>query len=110
MVMFNGALYLDSDGVVHVDHRYVYRPEQFEFIPGIFPLAPFWASELRAPIIVMSNHFGTGRGYFDDKSHADVTLRSGTRGDRARLSLPLSPQARHWRISLRSSVAQVQFR
>jgi hypothetical protein len=96
--------------VVNVDHGYVYRPEQFEFVPGIFPLARFWASELRAPIIVVSNQSGIGRGYFDDKSQADLTLRSGTRGDGARLSLPLSPQARHWRISLRSSVAQAQFR
>ena len=44
---------LDRDGVINVDRGYVHRPEQFEFVPGIFQLARFWTNELRLPIIVV---------------------------------------------------------
>jgi hypothetical protein len=37
--MRNSALFLDRDGVVNVDRGYVHRPDQFEFVPGIFPSA-----------------------------------------------------------------------
>jgi hypothetical protein len=43
--MTGSALFLDRDGVINVDHGYVHRPEQFEFVPGIFQLARFWTSE-----------------------------------------------------------------
>jgi D-glycero-D-manno-heptose 1,7-bisphosphate phosphatase len=70
--MYNSALFLDRDGVINVDHGYVYRPDQFEFVPGIFPLARFWANELRRPIVVVSNQSGIGRGYFDERAYADL--------------------------------------
>jgi hypothetical protein len=71
--MTGSALFLDRDGVINVDRGYVHRPDQFEFVPGIFPLARFWADELRRPIVVVSNQSGIGRGYFDEKAHADLT-------------------------------------
>jgi hypothetical protein len=37
--MRNSALFLDRDGVINVDRGYVHRPDQFEFVPGIFPSA-----------------------------------------------------------------------
>ena len=40
--MTGSALFLDRDGVINVDRGYVHRPDQFEFVPGIFPLARFW--------------------------------------------------------------------
>ena len=30
------VLFLDRDGVVNIDHGYVYKPEEFEFLPGVF--------------------------------------------------------------------------
>ena len=71
--MTGSALFLDRDGVINVDRGYVHRPEQFEFVPGIFPLARFWTNELHRPIVVVSNQSGIGRGYFDEKAHADLT-------------------------------------
>ena len=59
--------------MINVDRGYVHRPEQFEFVPGIFPLARFWTNELHRPIVVVSNQSGIGRGYFDEKAHADLT-------------------------------------
>lgn len=32
------ALFLDRDGVINIDHGYVYRRDQFEFVDGIFDL------------------------------------------------------------------------
>jgi D-glycero-D-manno-heptose 1,7-bisphosphate phosphatase len=71
--MHGSALFLDRDGVINVDHGYVYRPDQFEFVPGIFELARFWTNELRRPIIVVTNQSGIGRGYFDECAYADLT-------------------------------------
>jgi D-glycero-D-manno-heptose 1,7-bisphosphate phosphatase len=67
------ALFLDRDGVINVDHGYVHRPDQFEFVPGIFELARFWTNELRRPIIVVTNQSGIGRGYFGEKAYAELT-------------------------------------
>ena len=69
----SSALFLDRDGVINVDHGYVCRPDQFEFVPGIFELARFWADELGWPIIVVTNQSGIGRGYFDERTYADLT-------------------------------------
>jgi D-glycero-D-manno-heptose 1,7-bisphosphate phosphatase len=67
------ALFLDRDGVINVDHGYVHRAEQFEFIPGIFELARFWVNEVRRPIIFVTNQAGIGRGYFNEGTYADLT-------------------------------------
>jgi D-glycero-D-manno-heptose 1,7-bisphosphate phosphatase len=32
------ALFLDRDGVINIDHGYVHKPEDFEFVQGIFEL------------------------------------------------------------------------
>jgi D-glycero-D-manno-heptose 1,7-bisphosphate phosphatase len=56
--MRDSALFLDRDGVINVDRGYVHRPEQFEFVPGIFPSARFWPDELHRPIVVVSNQSG----------------------------------------------------
>ena len=71
--MDRSALFLDRDGVINVDHGFVYRPDQFEFVPGIFELARFWTNERRRPIIVVSNQSGIGRGYFDEDTYAQLT-------------------------------------
>ncbi|MGA7488479.1 MAG: HAD family hydrolase [Xanthobacteraceae bacterium] len=67
------ALFLDRDGVINVDRGYIHRPDQFEFVPGIFQLARFWTNELRRPLVVVTNQSGIGRGYFDESAYADLT-------------------------------------
>ena len=71
--MTTPALFIDRDGVINVDHGYVHRIDQFEFIPGIFELARFVAGELRWPIIVATNQAGIGRGYFDEAAYQALT-------------------------------------
>jgi D-glycero-D-manno-heptose 1,7-bisphosphate phosphatase len=71
--MQSSALFLDRDGVINVDRGYVHRPDQFEFVPGIFELARFWTNELRRLIVVVTNQSGIGRGYFDECAYEDLT-------------------------------------
>jgi len=71
--MRQSALFLDRDGVINVDHGYVHRAEQFEFIPGIFALVRFAAQELRWPVVIVTNQAGIGRGYYDETSYQTLT-------------------------------------
>lgn len=67
------ALFIDRDGVINVDHGYVFRTDQFEFMPGIFDLARFVSADLGWPIIVATNQSGIGRGYFDEEAFQQLT-------------------------------------
>ena len=59
------ALFLDRDGTINVDYGYVFQPEKFEFIPGIFDLCRT-AQQKGYLIIVITNQSGIARGYFSD--------------------------------------------
>lgn len=63
--MKKAALFLDRDGVINVDHGYVHKPEDVEFIDGIFELV---AAAKRAGylVIVVTNQAGIGRGYYSE--------------------------------------------
>ena len=59
------AAFLDRDGVLNVDHGYVYRPEQLEWIAGareavrLFNSAGYY-------VFVKSNQSGVARGFYDE--------------------------------------------
>jgi D-glycero-D-manno-heptose 1,7-bisphosphate phosphatase len=67
------ALLLDRDGVINVDHGYVHRPDQFEFVPGIFELVRFAVHQLGWPVVVTTNQSGIGRGLFDENAFQNLT-------------------------------------
>lgn len=60
------ALFLDRDGVINVDHGYVFRPEDFEFIDGIFDLCRT-AQRNGLKIIVITNQAGIARGFYTER-------------------------------------------
>lgn len=60
------ALFLDRDGVVNVDHGYVYRQGDFEFVHGIFDLCRA-ARHLGYLIFVVTNQAGIGRGFYSEE-------------------------------------------
>ncbi len=63
------ALFLDRDGVINVDHGYVHRKEDFEFMPGLFEVL----RSVQAPIFVVTNQSGIGRGYYTREDFEAVT-------------------------------------
>jgi len=64
--MKRAALFLDRDGVINVDLAYVYRPEEFDFIPGIFDLVRM-AHEREYLVVIVTNQAGIGRGYYTEE-------------------------------------------
>lgn len=66
------ALFLDRDGVINVDHGYVYKPEDFDFVDGIFELVAE-ANRLDYLVVVVTNQAGIGRGYYTEKDFHALT-------------------------------------
>lgn len=64
--MSRPALFLDRDGVINVDRGYVSRPEDCEFIDGIFDLVKR-ANFLDMPVVVVTNQSGIARGYYSEE-------------------------------------------
>jgi len=60
------ALFLDRDGVINVDHGYVHRPEDCEFVEGIFDLARAFAKR-GFLIVIATNQAGIGRGLYTEE-------------------------------------------
>jgi D-glycero-D-manno-heptose 1,7-bisphosphate phosphatase len=59
------AAFLDRDGVINIDHGYVYRPEDFDFVPGVLEGARR-LHDLNFALVVVSNQSGIGRGFFSE--------------------------------------------
>jgi D-glycero-D-manno-heptose 1,7-bisphosphate phosphatase len=59
------ALFLDRDGVINVDHGYAHRPDQIEWVPGIFALCRAAIDAGFLPIVV-TNQAGIARGFYDE--------------------------------------------
>lgn len=57
------AVFLDRDGVINEDTGYVFRQEEFHFVPGIFQFCRK-ASDLGYLLIVVTNQAGIARGFY----------------------------------------------
>lgn len=66
------ALFLDRDGTINVDKHYVYRREDFEWVPGIVELCRA-ADAAGYDIVIVTNQSGIERGYFTEADYAVFT-------------------------------------
>lgn len=66
------ALFLDRDGVVNIDHGYLYKPEQFEFIDGVFEGCRLFQNA-GFDIVIITNQSGIGRGYYSEDDFHKLT-------------------------------------
>ena len=66
------ALFLDRDGVINIEHAYVCKKENFEFVDGIFDLCKR-AINLGCRIFVITNQAGIGRGYYSEQDFLSLT-------------------------------------
>ena len=60
------ALFLDRDGVINVDHGYLYKSSEVEFVEGIFDLCQRFQSAGYL-LVVVTNQSGIGRGYYSEE-------------------------------------------
>ena len=75
--MSRPALFLDRDGVINIDHAYVHRREDFDFVDGIFDLVRT-ARERGYLVFVITNQAGIGRGKYSEADfHALTEWMSG---------------------------------
>ncbi len=60
------AVFLDRDGTINVEKDYLYRPEEFEFIPGAVE-AIRRLNRAGYLVVVVTNQSGVARGYYTDQ-------------------------------------------
>jgi D-glycero-D-manno-heptose 1,7-bisphosphate phosphatase len=84
--MSRPALFLDRDGVINVDAGYVFRQEEFEWIPGVFDTA-LTARALGLDVVVATNQAGIARGYYTEGQFEAIT--AWMREEFARRNAPL---------------------
>lgn len=59
----NKAAFFDRDGTINIEKNYLYRIEDFEFVPGIVNLLKRYKSEGYL-LILITNQSGIARGYY----------------------------------------------
>lgn len=76
------AVFLDRDGVINMDHGYLYRWEDFEFVPGSVD-AMRRLQEAGYALVVVTNQSGIARGYYTeaDFHHLSAQLCSHLAGE-----------------------------
>ena len=66
------TIFLDRDGVVNKEVRYLYKLSDFEFIDGIFD-ACFYFQKLGYEIVIVTNQSGISRGYYNENDYLKLT-------------------------------------
>ncbi len=70
--MLRRAAFLDRDGVINVDHGYVFRREDFEFVDGVLEASARLAQNGFA-LVVVTNQSGIGRALYSETDFALLT-------------------------------------
>lgn len=66
------ALFLDRDGVINEDTGFIHRPEEFQFLPGVFDGCRA-ARDAGYVLIVVTNQSGIGRGLYSEADFHELT-------------------------------------
>ena len=66
------AAFLDRDGVINIDRAYLYRQEDFEFVPG-FLKAAHQLVDAGFELVVVTNQSGIARGYYTEADFWTLT-------------------------------------
>jgi D-glycero-D-manno-heptose 1,7-bisphosphate phosphatase len=85
--MSHSAAFLDRDGVINIDHGYVSRREQFDWVPGVLGAAAR-LHEAGYALVVVTNQSGIGRGFYAESDFA--ILSDWMRAEFAAAGAPLA--------------------
>ena len=61
----NKAIFLDRDGTINVEKHYLYKIEDFEFLPGVVDALKI-LQKAGHLLIIITNQSGIGRGYYTE--------------------------------------------
>ena len=66
------TIFLDRDGVINKEVKYLYQVSKFEFIDGIFD-ACLYFQKLGYEIVIVTNQSGIARGYYNENDYQKLT-------------------------------------
>lgn len=69
----NKAIFLDRDGTINVEKRFVYKIEDFEFIPGAIEALKMF-QDAGYLLIIITNQSGIARGYYKEADYEKLTI------------------------------------
>ena len=68
----NKAVFLDRDGTINVEKNYLYKIEEFQFLPGVIEgLKKFQSAGYL--LIIITNQSGIARGYYTEQDYYKLT-------------------------------------
>lgn len=70
--MSNKAIFLDRDGTINVEKGYLYKTEEFEFMPDVFEALKM-LQDLGYLLIIITNQSGIARGYYGEADFLYLT-------------------------------------
>jgi D-glycero-D-manno-heptose 1,7-bisphosphate phosphatase len=65
-------IFFDRDGVININHGYIYKKEDFVFIDGVIDIMIF-LKNLNYEFILVTNQSGINRGYYSKKDFKILT-------------------------------------
>ncbi|MBP3141242.1 D-glycero-beta-D-manno-heptose 1,7-bisphosphate 7-phosphatase [Aliivibrio fischeri] len=70
--MSKPAVFIDRDGVINVDHGYVHKRDDFEYIDGVFEATKKF-KEMGYLLVLVTNQSGIARGMFTEDQFEILT-------------------------------------
>lgn len=68
----NKAVFLDRDGTINVDRRYVHKIDDFEYLPGVIDGLKLF-QEAGYLLIIVTNQSGIARGFYSEHDYDALT-------------------------------------
>ncbi len=66
------AVFLDRDGTINYEKKYVYKIEDFELIPGTYEALKLLANS-NTKVYIITNQAGIAKGYFTEEQFHELT-------------------------------------
>jgi len=72
-IRMNKAVFLDRDGTINEDRHYLYKKEDFVFLPGVIEgMREF--QEMGFLLIIITNQSGIARGYYTEAEYKEMEI------------------------------------